>query len=101
MMSKLLFTHSTWCVNLVPENEERNLGELLNGQKCVELSLRLRETLVVGAIYEEDNAIDLREVVTPQSACCKQTRSDRVESYESGGNRKATDLAGVHQDHML
>lgn len=69
MMPQFVLAHSTRSINLVSENKEWNLGQLLNGQQCVELRLRFRETLEVGGIDEEDDAINLREVVTPQTTC--------------------------------
>ena len=39
IMSELFLAHSSGCVDLVAENEERNLGEFLNGEEGVELCL--------------------------------------------------------------
>lgn len=39
MMSEFLLAYSTECVNLVAKNEEGNLGEFLNGEQRIELSL--------------------------------------------------------------
>lgn len=65
MVSELLLTNGSARVNLVSEDEERNFGELLDGQESVELSFRFWESLKVGAVDEEDNAIHFGEVVTP------------------------------------
>lgn len=69
-MSELLLAYRTRRVDLVTKDEERNLRELLNGKESIELSLRLREPLKVGAVDEEDDAVDLGEVVTPEPASC-------------------------------
>lgn len=68
MVPELLLADSTRGVNLVAENKEGNLRELLDREECVELSLRLGEPLEVGAVDEEDDAVDLWEVVLPQAA---------------------------------
>ena len=68
VMSELLLAHRTRRVNLVAKDKERNLRELLNRKESVELGLRLREPLEVGAVDEEDDAVDLGEVVAPEPA---------------------------------
>ena len=73
-MSELLLADCTGGVDLVSEDEERNLGELLDAQEGVELGLALRETLNVGRVDQEDDAIHLREVVAPQTAGWKALR---------------------------
>lgn len=79
MMPQLLLTHSTGRVDLVAEDEERNLGEFFDGEKGVELGLRFAETFKVSTVDEEDNAIDFREVVTPETASWKKvTNKPRV-----------------------
>ena len=65
VVSELLLAHGAGCVNLVAEDKEGDLRELLDREKRVELSLRLRESFIVDAIDEEDDAVDLGEVVTP------------------------------------
>ena len=67
-MPKLILTHGTRRVNLVTKDQERNLRELLNGEQSVELRLGLGEPLEVRAVDEEDDAVNLREVVTPEAA---------------------------------
>ena len=59
--------HGTGLVNLVSENEERDLGELISGQKFVKFLTRLLETGLVGTVDEEDNSLDGGEVALPQS----------------------------------
>ena len=73
-MPEVLLRDGTWSINLVAKNEERNLGELLDAQEGVELGLALRETLNVGRVDQEDDAIHLREVVAPQTAGWKALR---------------------------
>lgn len=67
-MPELLLAHSAGCVDLVAEDEEGDLRELLDGEKGVELGFGLGEALEVSAINEEDDAVDLGEVVSPQTA---------------------------------
>lgn len=57
-------------VDLVAEDDEGNFGELLHGQKGVELSLGLREALVVLCVDEEDDSVNLGGVVAPDTAGC-------------------------------
>jgi hypothetical protein len=54
-------------VNLVTQDQEGNLGELLHGQKRVELRLSLKETLIILSVNEENNSGNLREVVLPET----------------------------------
>ena len=68
VMPQLLLADSSRSVNLVSKNEEGNLREFLNGQESVEFRLGLGEALKVGTVDEKDNAIDFREVVTPETA---------------------------------
>lgn len=49
-MSKLLLAHGARCINLVAEDEEWHLVELLNGEKRVELGLRLWEAFNVDSV---------------------------------------------------
>ena len=70
IMSELFLAHSSGCVDLVAENEERNLGELLDGKKGVKFGLGLGETFNVNSIDKEDDTVDLREIVTPESTRC-------------------------------
>ena len=67
-MPELFFAHRAGSVDLVAEDEERDLCELLDAQERIELCLALREALYVGAIDKEDDTVDLGEVVAPQPA---------------------------------
>lgn len=67
-MSELLLAHCTRRVNLVAKDKEWNLGELFDGKECVKLCLRLRKPLKVSTVDKEDDSVNLREVVTPESA---------------------------------
>jgi hypothetical protein len=71
MVPKLFFAYCTWCIDLVTKDEEGHLGELLNWKEGIQLGLWLGKALKVGAIDEKDNAVDLGEIVTPETACCK------------------------------
>lgn len=68
IMPELLLAYSTGCVDLVTKDKERNLGEFLDREKSIQFSLGFRETLKVGRVNEEDDTIDFREIVTPESA---------------------------------
>jgi hypothetical protein len=67
-MPELLLAHGAGCIDLVAEDEEGDLRELLDGEKGVELGFGLGEALEVGAVDEEDDAVDLGEVVSPETA---------------------------------
>lgn len=69
-MAELLFRDRARCVNFVAEHKERYLRELFDGEKRVELSLRLYEPLVVRSVNKEDDSVDFWEVVAPQAAGC-------------------------------
>lgn len=75
MMSQLLLADGTGRVNLVSQNEEGNLGELLDGQESVELGFRLRETLEIGAVDQENDTIDFWEVIAPEAAGYQESTS--------------------------
>ena len=68
-MPELVLAHCSGRVNLVAEDKEGNLRELLDGKEGVELRLGLREPLKVGTVDKEDDTVDLREVVPPETAC--------------------------------
>lgn len=67
-MSHLILRDGIGVVDLVAENDERNLGELLHGEEGIELGLGLTESLVVLGVDKEDNAVDLWEVVAPDTS---------------------------------
>jgi len=69
LVSELVLTDGTGVVNLVTKNQEGSLGEVLHGQKSIELSLALNETLGILGIDKEDNAGNLGEVILPQTSC--------------------------------
>ncbi len=70
-MSELILGNGVWVVNLVAKDNEWDLLKLLHGEKSIELSLGLWETLVVLGVNEEDYTRDLWEVIFPQTAGCK------------------------------
>lgn len=70
MMPEFLLTNSAWCIDFVTEDEERNLAELFDREEGVEFGFRFGETLKVGAVNKEDNSIDFREVVAPETTSC-------------------------------
>jgi len=74
-MPQLFLTDSTGCIDLVTKNKEGNLGKLLNGEEGVEFGFRFGESLEVGAVDEEDNAVDLREIVAPEATSCVRNNS--------------------------
>jgi hypothetical protein len=67
-MPQLILRNRIRVINLVAQDNEWDLGELLHAQESVQLSLRLRETLVVLGVDEEDDAGDFGEVVFPETA---------------------------------
>lgn len=68
LVTQLILTDGIGVVDLVSENQERNLGELLHGQEGVQFGLGLVETLMVNGIAEEYNSRNLGEIVLPQTA---------------------------------
>jgi hypothetical protein len=77
-MTELVLTDGAGCVNFVAEDEEGNLGEVLDREERVQLGLGLGEALKVGGIDEEDDAIDLGEVVTPEPAGYRKVRKEPI-----------------------
>jgi hypothetical protein len=67
-MPQLLLTNSPWSIDLVAENQKRNFGKLLNGQKGVELGFRFGESLKVCAVDEKNDTINFGEVVAPEAS---------------------------------
>ena len=66
-MSELLLAHGARRVDLVAKDKERYLRELLDRKESVQLRLGLCETFEVGTVNQEDDAIDLGEVITPEA----------------------------------
>lgn len=75
LVAELILTDSVGVVDLVTENEEGDLGEILHGEKGVELGLGLGETLVVLGVDEEDDTANFGEVVLPETASCCRERN--------------------------
>lgn len=67
LVAELILRHSIRVVDLVAENDKGDLCELLHLEQCIQLSLGLGEALVVLGVNQEDNAVDLWEIVPPQS----------------------------------
>lgn len=68
LVTELVLTDSVGVIDLVAENEERDLGEILHGEESVELSLGLGEPLVVLGVDQENDSAHFGEVVLPQAA---------------------------------
>lgn len=64
-MPQLLLAHSANRVDLVTQDEEGHLRQLLNGKKGVQLRLGLVETLGVGTVDQEHDAIHFWEIISP------------------------------------
>jgi len=75
LVAQFLLTDGVGVVDLVSEDEEGDLGEVLHGEKGVQLSFGLGEALVVLGINEEDDTADFGEVVFPQTTGCGIIRS--------------------------
>ncbi len=67
-MPELVLAHGAWRVDLVAEDKAGDLRELLNREEGIKLRLRLRESLEVGAVNQENDTVDLGEVVAPEAA---------------------------------
>jgi hypothetical protein len=68
LVTELILGDRVGVIDLVAEHEEGHLGEVLHGEQGVQLGLGLGEALVVLGIDQEDDAVDLGEVVLPQTA---------------------------------
>lgn len=68
LMTQLILGDSIRVIDLVAENEERDLGEILHSEESIQFGLRLGEPFIVLGIDQEDDAADLGEVVLPQTA---------------------------------
>jgi hypothetical protein len=78
-------------VDLVTEDEEGDLGQVLHGEKGIELGLGLGEALVVLGVDEEDDTANFGEVVLPETAGYSQETYQRAglvwaESIKKGGD---------------
>lgn len=67
-MAQLILGHGLGMIDLVSQHAEGDLLQLLHAQQRVQLGLGLGETLVVLGVDEEDDAVDFREVVLPETA---------------------------------
>lgn len=54
-------------IDLVPQYEKRDFGELFHGKEGVEFGFRLGETLEVFGVDEENYAGDFGEIVLPET----------------------------------
>lgn len=70
LVSQLILRNSLGVIDLVAQDDEGNLGKLLHREEGVELGLGLGESLVVLRIDEEDDTVNLREVIPPDTASC-------------------------------
>lgn len=69
LMTQLLLTDRTRSIDLVTQDQKRNVRQRFDREQGVELGFGFRESLDVGRIDEEDDAVDFGEVVAPQAAC--------------------------------
>lgn len=67
-VAEFLFRDCAGGVNLVAEDEERDLAQLFDGEEGVEFGFRLVEAFRVLGVDEKDDAVDLGEVVLPEAA---------------------------------
>ena len=79
-LSQLVLGNGASLINLVTENEERNISQLLNTKEGIEFSLTFGKSAGISSIDKEDNAANLREVVSPQTTGLKM--STEIESSE-------------------
>ena len=70
-MSQFVLGHGVRMIDLVPENEEGDFGEIFHRQESVEFGFGFLEAFVVFGVDEEDDAGDFGEVVAPKAAGCK------------------------------
>ena len=68
LLPQLILTDRIRVVDLVAQDDKGHLGQLLHRQESVELDLGLGKALVVLGINEEDDAVHLGEVVSPDTA---------------------------------
>jgi len=66
VVPQFFLADGTGGIDLVAQNKERNLGKFFNREQGIELGFRFGETLEIGTVDEEDDAIDFGEVVTPE-----------------------------------
>jgi len=86
VVPKLLLRNSAGGVNLVAENKEGNLGELFYGEKGIEFGLGFGKALEVGGVDEEDDSVNFREVVSPETtSLCVSAKVEGIESDVANG----------------
>lgn len=76
-----VLAHGLWRVDLVTQDEERNVLQLRHGQERVQLFLGLCESLWICHVNQIHDTVDLWEVVLPQSSGLLM--STQVEGRES------------------
>lgn len=108
VVAELVLGDGVGVVDLVAEDDKRHLLQLLHGQEGVELGLGLGEALVVLRVDEEDDAVDLGEVILPESSCLlvtaqvKGREADVADSELLGGRveRRLKDRDAVVLEHV-
>jgi len=86
-LPQLFFLQRLLLVDLVPEYNERTLGELWHFEKLLELLLGLFQTPMFCSVYHEDNAIEGAAVLGPCLASLQMaTQIVRIESNVSYGH---------------
>jgi len=68
LVAKLILRDGVGVIDLVAEDNEGDLGQIIHGEKRVDLGAGFGEPLVVLGINEEDDAADLGEVISPQAS---------------------------------
>lgn len=74
LVAELILRHGIWVVDLVAQDHKGHLGQLLHLEQRIELGLGLGESFVVLGVDQEDNAVDFREVIPPQTTGCSVRR---------------------------
>lgn len=67
MVPELLLAHGTDGIDLVAEDQERDLGKLFYGEQRVKLSFGFCKPFVVGRVDQKDDAVHLGKVVSPET----------------------------------
>lgn len=66
-MPQLILTNGIWMIDLIAQNDKRDLSKLFHTEEGIKFDLGLDETFVVFGVNEEDNAGDFWEVILPKT----------------------------------
>ncbi|GMS97351.1 hypothetical protein PENTCL1PPCAC_19526, partial [Pristionchus entomophagus] len=96
---ELVLAHRARLVDLVAEYDDGSGGHHLIPEQTLQLGLRLHQSLVVGGVDQEDDAVHGREVVLPHAT--RLSVASEVEGGEAHAAQRELLRRGMERGHVL